>query len=92
MLVLEGCERWSRELGQIGLQAVRLEDPAQVRLARETVAGIQKVIRELVAGLRGRADVSRSGDEPVETQGDDLPRAVRLLLRIDSALIHMALQ
>ncbi len=90
MLVLEGCERWSRELGQIGLQAVRLEDPSLVRLVRETVSGIEKVIPELIAGLSRRSAIALPGDESVEAQGNDLPRAVRLLLRIDSALVHMA--
>ena len=34
MLVLEGCELWARELGQIGLQSFRLQDPELVRLVR----------------------------------------------------------
>lgn len=90
MLVLEGCERWSRELGQIGLQAARLEDPGLVKLVRETAAGIEKAVPELIAGLSRRSAIALPDDEAMEASSDDLPRAVRLLLRIDSALVHMA--
>ena len=47
MLVLEGCELWARELGQIGLQSSRLEDPELARLVRETVARIDDAVLEL---------------------------------------------
>jgi uncharacterized membrane protein YccC len=86
MLVLEGCERWGRELGQIGLQAVRLEDPAWVSLVRETAARIER----LTTQFPGHGGDDQPEAAPIEAQGDDVPRAVRLLLRIDSALVHMA--
>ncbi len=91
MLVLEGCELWARELGQICLQSARLEDPPLVRLVRETVGRINAAVPALIARM-----ANQPGDEPAEVPeqslGDDLPRAVRLLLRIDSALAHMALR
>jgi uncharacterized membrane protein YccC len=91
MLLLEGCERWSRELGQIGLQAVGPADPALAGPVREIASGIDRTLSRLV----DRRPAARGADEepaaaPVATPGDELPRAVRLLLRIDSALVHMA--
>ena len=37
----------------------------------------------------GIADDAQAG-APVARSGDDLPRAVRLLLRIEAALVHFA--
>jgi len=90
MLVLEGCERWSRELGQIGLQAVRLEDPALAGLVRDTAADIDRTVSALVERRATREADQESATAPRATPRDDLPRAARLLLRIDSALVHMA--
>ncbi len=91
MLLLEGCELWARELGQICLQSARLQDPAVVRLVSETVARIDAAIPALIARM-----ASPRHDEPVEVAeqslADNLPRAVRLLLRIDSALAHVVLR
>ncbi len=96
LLVLEGCELWARELGQIGLQSVRLQDPGLVRLVRETVARIDDALRQLndrstaQSGQRF-ADDAHAG-APVAAPGDEPPRAVRLLLRIEAALVHFALR
>ena len=91
MLLLEGCELWARELGQICLQSARLQDPAVVRLVSETVARIDAAIPALIARM-----ASPRHDEPAEVAeqslADNLPRAVRLLLRIDSALAHVVLR
>jgi uncharacterized membrane protein YccC len=94
LLVLEGCELWARELGQIGLQGVRLEDPGLVRLVRETVARIDAAVMAPVDRPTNRSTDPRADGEPagasVDAPVDDLPRAVRLLLRIDAALVHFA--
>jgi hypothetical protein len=93
MLVLEGCELWARELGQIGLQSVRLQDPGLVSLVRETVARIDEAVIEVKNCATSRSPnrhTEQPTGAPVATPGDDLPRAVRLLLRIEAALVHFA--
>jgi hypothetical protein len=93
MLVLEGCELWARELGQIGLQSFRLQDPGLVRLVRETMARIDEaVIQVNNRATNGSANrhTEQPASAPVVAPGDDLPRAVRLLLRIEAALVHFA--
>jgi uncharacterized membrane protein YccC len=95
MLLLEACEQWARELGEISLQAVVLDDPALARLARETVARIDITLPGLINRLANPSGVRPLADEPLEDLGqvlhDDLSqRAVRLLLRIDGALVRMA--
>ena len=91
MLVLEGCELWARELGQIGLQSTRLEDPELVRLVRRDRGSDRR------RGARAQPTdppigipTSNRPAAPVVPPGDDLPRAVRLLLRIEAALVHFA--
>ncbi len=91
MLVLEGCELWARELGQICLQSARLEDPALVRLVSETVARIDAAVPALIARMANQSH-DAPAEVPEQSLGDDLPRAVRLLLRIDSALAHITLR
>jgi uncharacterized membrane protein YccC len=94
LLLLEGCEFWARELGQIGLKSGRLEDPSLVGLVRGTTARIDAKVAELIQRLTNDSAMSRGNDEPVEAlieaPGDDLPRAARLLLRIDAALLNLA--
>jgi uncharacterized membrane protein YccC len=94
MLLLEGCELWARELGQIGLQPAKLEHPRLIRLVRETVARIDNTVSELIQHSTDLSTTPQTGDEPagepVEIPGLRLPRAVRLLLRIDGALVHLA--
>ena len=94
LLLLEGCEFWARELGQIGLKSGRLEDPSLVGLVRETVARIDAKVTELIQRLAKHSAMSRGDDEPVEAPieapGGDLPRSARLLLRIDAALLNLA--
>ncbi|HET7883274.1 MAG TPA: FUSC family protein, partial [Acetobacteraceae bacterium] len=86
LLVLEGCELWTRELGQIALQGGSVQDPALVGIARDAVAHIDAAINVLV---------DPAADPPtaaaVEVRRDDLPREVRLLLRISAALAHFAI-
>jgi Fusaric acid resistance protein-like len=91
VLVLEGCELWARELGQIGLQSVNPLDPGLATLVRKTVARIDAAVIEANDSATNR---SATDDQPagalVPAPGDDLPRAVRLLLRIEAALVHFA--
>jgi uncharacterized membrane protein YccC len=91
MLILEGCELWARELGQICLQSARLEDPALVRLVSESVARIDAGVLRLIDRMTNQPH-DEPPEVPEQSLGDDLPRAVRLLLRIDSALAHMVLR
>ena len=92
LLVLEGCELWARELGQIGLQSTPLEDPELARLVRKTVARIDDAVLELNDRATSRSPLAddRPAGTPVAPPGGDLPRAVRLLLRIEAALVHFA--
>ena len=95
MLLLEACEHWARELGEISLRSVVLDDPALARLARDTVARIDITLPSLIDRLANASSVPPPADEPLEDLGqtlrDDLShRAVRLLLRIDGALVRMA--
>ena len=93
ILLLEGCELWARELGQIGLQSARLEPPRLIRLVRETVAHIDSTLSELIERPTDLSTMPQTDDEPagepVEVPGHRLPRALRLLLRIDGALVHL---
>jgi uncharacterized membrane protein YccC len=95
MILLEACEQWARELGQIALQSTRLDDPALAQAARETAARIATTLPDLLKRMADQSGVSRIDNEPATKLGsvfnDDPPhRAVRLLLRIDAALVHMA--
>jgi uncharacterized membrane protein YccC len=95
LLLLEGCEQWSRELGRICLQPVELDDPSLVQATREAVARIDRTLPDLINRLTTFAAITRIGGEPAEdlghaVQDDPAHRAVRLLLRIDSGLVHLA--
>jgi uncharacterized membrane protein YccC len=83
VLVLEGCELWARELGQMALQGARVQDPPMVLLAREAAESIGAAIERLA---KGELPISVTSPSPSE----DLPIAVRLLLRIQFALVHMS--
>jgi hypothetical protein len=58
------------------------------------VARIDNTVSELIEHSTDPSTVPQAGDEPagepVEIPGQRLPRAVRLLLRIDGALVHLA--
>jgi len=81
LLVLQGCELWSRQLGQIALQRTRIEDPPMVQLARETAERIGTAVERLATG-------QQPAPAPSPTPSEVLPLAVRLLLRIEFALVH----
>ena len=94
VLLLEACEQWARELGEIGLQAVTVEDPALARTVREAVARIDTTVSGLINRLGSQSTVPPIADEPAEdmrqiTRDDPSHRAVRLLLRIDAAVVHL---
>ena len=96
LLLLEACEQWARELGQICLQRVELDDPALMSTVRETVARIDASVASLIGNQTDQATVPATTAEPAVDLGppsEDEPsqRAVRLLLRIDAALLRVAL-
>lgn len=91
MLVLRACEGWARELGGLALHGSRLADPMLVAAATESADRIHTSL----AGLLGRPGRPPVGDDPgrgvqATTHHDPPHQAVRLLLRIDAALIHLA--
>jgi hypothetical protein len=95
VLVLEGCEQWARELGQIALQSGRLEDAALAVTVRQAVARIHTTLSGLIDRIPNQSAIPEIADEPSGDLGRDAPdemshRAVRLFLRIDAALVHLA--
>jgi len=95
VLVLEGCEAWARELGQLCLESIRLHDPALIASMRQTVSRIDASLAGLIERFaRQQAIVPTGGDatEDLSSFSDDDPahQAVRLLLRIDSALLLLS--
>jgi hypothetical protein len=97
LLLLEACEQWARELGEISLQSVKLHDPALIQSAREAVARIDATLPGLINHMSNRSAAPPVADEPAGVVGEGAHdglsnRAVRLLLRIDAALVHIALR
>jgi len=94
ILLLEACEQWARELGQISLQRTYLMDPALEHTAREAAARISDSLAKLIEAPGDDTAISPPIEEAVPAlgQSDDDPtqRAVRLLLRIDAALRQMS--
>jgi hypothetical protein len=95
MLLLEACEQWARELGQISLQGIRLSEPELISPVRQTVARINASLSALIGQLGEQPALLPPSQEPAEDLGrirrDDLAQyAVRLLLRIDAALLNLA--
>jgi uncharacterized membrane protein YgaE (UPF0421/DUF939 family) len=94
LLLLEACEQWARDLGQSCLQRVEL-NAAQVHAARQAVARIDATLADLISSLGGRAPMAAMTAKLEPDIGelvDDGPaqHAVRLLLRIDAALLRLA--
>ena len=92
VLLLEACEQWARELGQLCLQRIELKDAAMMRSVRETVARIDASLARLINALANQPMAVSTESEPAEnlapfTQHDPRELAVRLLLRIDAALL-----
>jgi uncharacterized membrane protein YccC len=92
VLLLEACEQWARELGQLCLQRIELKDAVMMRSVRETVARIDASLTRLVNALANQPMAVSTEREPAEdlapfTQHDPRELAVRLLLRIDAALL-----
>ena len=95
VLVLEGCEAWERELGQLCLESIRLHDQALVTSMRQTVARINNSVAGLIETFEQQNAVMPTGGEATEdlapfSTDDPAQRAVRLLLRIDSALLLLS--
>jgi hypothetical protein len=92
VLLLQACEQWARELGQLCLQRIELQDAAMMRSVRETVTRIDASLTRLIDALANQPTVTSTEREPAEnlapfTQHDPRELAVRLLLRIDAALL-----
>jgi uncharacterized membrane protein YccC len=92
VLLLQACEQWARELGQLCLQRIELQDAAMMRSVRETVARIDASLTHLIDALANQPTITSTEREPAEnvapfTQHDPRELAVRLLLRIDAALL-----
>jgi hypothetical protein len=95
VLLFEACERWARELGQICLRGTRLSEPELIAPVRQTVVRINASLSALVGQLGDRPALLLPSQEPAEDlsqiRRDDLAQyAVRLLLRIDAALLNLA--
>ncbi len=95
MLLLQACEQWARELGQISLRDIRIEDPALMRSARETIARIETTLPDMIDRLANPSAAPPIAEAPAadwtpNPQSALSERAVRLLLRIDAALVHLA--
>jgi hypothetical protein len=71
-MLLEACEQWARELGEISLQSVLLDHPALARLARETVARTDITLPNLIDRLANQSGVSPLAGEPREDLGQRL--------------------
>ena len=95
VLVLEGCEAWERELGQLCLERIRLHDQELVASMRQTVTRINNSVANLIGMFEQQKAIVPTGREPTEglapfADDDPAQHAVRLLLRIDSALLLLA--
>jgi uncharacterized membrane protein YccC len=95
MLLLEACEGWAREAGEISLRSAALDDPGLAKSVRQTVARIDTTVPALIDRLANQSIIPSIAEEPAEDLGqalDDPPsrRVVRLLLRLDAALVHLA--
>ena len=95
VLVLEGCEAWARELGQLCLESIRLHDRALATLVRQTVARIDASVATLIDTFTQHQKIVSSANEKTEdlapfSDDDPAHQAVRLLLRIDSALLLLS--
>jgi uncharacterized membrane protein YgaE (UPF0421/DUF939 family) len=94
--LLEACEYWARELGSICLRTGRLTDPGLIDIARAAIARIDAHLRGLTAQLSAGSSAPRIANEATSdvvgaTPDDPSHHAVRLLLRIDTALVRGAL-
>jgi len=91
LVLLSGCENWARELGAIALHSAGLSDAALAGAVRQAAERIDATIGRLLA----RADAPVANDAPVRLpqipdDADPLHRAVRLVLRIEVALVQLA--
>jgi len=94
VLLLEACEQWAREVGQICLQGIRLSEPELTAPVSQTVARIDASLSALIGHLGDqRAPLPSQGPagDLGQLRRDNLAQyAVRLLLRIDAALLNLA--
>ena len=90
LVLLSGCEAWARELGAIALHSGGLSDAALSRTVRQVAVRIDATISRLLARAGGPAANDAAGGFPqIPDDADPLHRAVRLVLRIDAALMQL---
>jgi len=95
LLLLAACDEWARELVRTTLHLRPRADPALSAIATQATARIAGNIAALSAALDGqRADGISVQAEPAATAAvpegeDDAIHAAKLLLRLDSALLHL---
>ncbi|HEY6430705.1 MAG TPA: FUSC family protein [Acetobacteraceae bacterium] len=90
VLLLQACDEWAQELGRFALQGVRLCDPDLLALARTTAATISANIAALLEPVPpgDRTEPPRLS-LPAVPLNDAQHYAVRLLLRIDAAILRL---
>ena len=90
LVLLSGCEAWARELGAIALHSGGLSDAALSGTVRQVAERIDATISRLLARASGPAANDAAGGFPqIPDDADPLHRAVRLVLRIDAALMQL---
>src|SRR6185295_5158578 len=63
MLILQGCEQWVRELGQIALLSPTVDDPALARAIRETIGRIDTTLPAVISRLADQSAALPIADE-----------------------------
>jgi uncharacterized membrane protein YccC len=96
-VLLEACEHWSRELGQICLRGVAPVEDSLKAAAQQALAHIDASVANLIEKLANQTERPPDGGGPPaeiapSAQETTPQRAVRLLLRLESALLHLAAQ
>ncbi len=95
LLLLDACDEWARELVRVSLHLPPRADPVLAAIAGQATTRIAASIAELTAALDGRPAAAPAGAaEPAAVgaiPGGDDPaiHATRLLVRLDSALLHL---
>lgn len=93
LVLLSGCEAWARELGAIALHSAGLSDAALSAAIRQAAERIDATIGRLLvpAGARQPPTTENAAVRLPRIPDDADPphRAVRLVLRIEAALVQL---
>ncbi|MEJ0017197.1 MAG: FUSC family protein [Acetobacteraceae bacterium] len=94
VLLMGGAEHWARELGQMALQGVRVADQDLAQSMRETAAAIDTTLICLLERTPQTRTAPPQADDQIDPEqvleDDPVHHALRLLLRIDAALLTLA--